>query len=84
MSYKLSRILTAIVFFLLIGWEKGLAQCATCKAAAATKDESGDLVVGAGLNTAILYLLALPFIIGGVMAWLWFRHKRQQEAAHSS
>lgn len=54
-----------------------LAQCATCKAAAATQDESGELVIGAGLNTGILYLLAMPFLISAIIGIIWYRNRKK-------
>ena len=54
-----------------------LAQCATCKAAAATQDESGDLIIGAGLNTGILYLLAMPFLISAIIGIIWYRNRKK-------
>jgi len=70
--------------FALLGLVWGIAaqawaQCATCKSAAATKDETGELVVGQGLNTGILYLLAMPFLIGGIIGYIWWRNKQNYE-----
>ena len=53
------------------------AQCASCKAAASSKDESGELIVGGGLNAGILFLLAMPFLISGVIAIIWLRRKKR-------
>ena len=52
-------------------------QCATCKAAAATEDEAGELIIGGGLNTGILYLLAMPFVISAVIGLIWYRNKKK-------
>lgn len=54
-----------------------LAQCATCKAAAASQDESGDLIIGAGLNTGILYLLAMPFLMAALIGIIWYRNQKK-------
>lgn len=65
---------------LLLLLQQAWAQCASCKAAAATTDESGELVVGGGLNTGILYLLALPFVAIGVIFFVWYlKSKRLKE-----
>jgi len=73
------RIISVLLsVYLLAGMAaQGWAQCATCKAAAATTDDSGQLVVGAGLNTAILYLLALPFLTMGILLLLWYLRFRR-------
>ncbi len=74
--YILKAIVAAVV--LLSGiYQQVWAQCATCKSAAATKDEAGNLVVGQGINTGVLYLLAMPFIIGGVIGFIWWKYKKE-------
>ncbi|MEM7514806.1 MAG: hypothetical protein AAF388_28020 [Bacteroidota bacterium] len=45
-----------------------MSQCSMCKASAASKDEAGSYFMGAGLNTGILFLLALPFLLCGFVA----------------
>lgn len=66
-------------FFCLGIINQTLAQCASCKAAAATTDDTGQLVVGAGLNTGILYLLALPFLCIGFVVFRWYIKGKQLE-----
>ena len=81
-----SKLIKALSFGILYfsSLVMGYAQCATCKAAAATKDEAGDLVIGAGLNTGILYLLALPFLAVAFIGFVWYRKKRQLDQAQES
>ena len=55
------------------------AQCAMCKASAETTAESGDFVFGGGLNVAILYLLAMPFVAAAIIGFIWFKRKREIE-----
>ncbi|WP_156138126.1 hypothetical protein [Sphingobacterium sp. T2] len=35
---------------------------------------------GKGLNNGILFLLSMPFLVGGSVAILWYKKYRQQEA----
>jgi hypothetical protein len=59
-------------------WTVANAQCAMCKGQLETTSDTG---VGLAVNDGILYLLALPFIIGatvGFMIWnIQRKHKRQ-------
>jgi len=78
--------LKSIVSLLLLWWMMGadlIAQCTQCKAAAAATDENGELIFGGGINTGVLYLLALPillpFIVGGI--WYWKRRQFQKQEA---
>lgn len=52
------------------------AQCPMCK-----KNVEAHLLakgqVGAGLNTGILYLLSVPYLMVGTVAFLWWRRQRR-------
>ena len=47
------------------------AQCAMCKAVVETNLESGD-TKGLGLNSGILYLMAIPYIAALVFGILYY------------
>lgn len=86
---KIIGYISYICWILLLIWGTGyeaMGQCAQCKAAAASRDENGNLTVGGSLNTGVLYLLALPvflpLIVGGIF-WYLARQKRLQEAAEA-
>ena len=50
----------------------GFAQCAMCKASAESDLKSGGSIAR-GLNTGILYLMAIPYIILMLGAYFFFR-----------
>lgn len=50
---------------------KAAAQCAMCKAVV----ESGDAEVAEGLNDGILYLMAFPYILIGLLFYFIYRYK---------
>jgi len=53
------------------------AQCSMCRAIA----ESGRQAGGGwadGLNNGILYLMAFPYLLMGVIGISWYRHKKMQ------
>ena len=52
------------------------AQCPMCKMSAESNMQNGGMA-GRGLNTGILYLLALPYLIAGTMIFL-FRKNRSK------
>ncbi len=76
MSYWISRIIS-LGFILYAAMGYTWAQCASCKAAAATRDENGELVVGGNLNLGILYLLSLPFLLMGFILLKWHLKRRE-------
>ncbi len=52
------------------------AQCAVCTKTALQMGEKP----AAGLNSAILYLMAAPFVIVGVIAYRWWKNNKKYEA----
>lgn len=87
----MNRVLVYILTFLLTfagGMYELAAQCSQCKAAAASKDAAGNLIIGGGINHGVLYLLALPFILiftlGGVWWWKYrqFQLNARQPSEH--
>ena len=68
--------LTVLVLFAL----DAHAQCVMCKAVA--EDSANDGSLGRGLNSGILYLMAVPYAIMGFFAWFVFR--KRKEASESA
>jgi len=60
------------------------AQCAMCRRIAQTNYEQQDkaskqkeMKRGRSLNNGILYLLSIPYLIGGVGALVWWKNRRK-------
>ena len=51
------------------------AQCVMCKAVA--EDSADDGSLGRGLNSGILYLMAIPYAIMAFFAWFVFRKRKE-------
>lgn len=69
----------ASAFFLLFLVQQGMSQCSMCKASAATKGEGGSYFMGTGLNTGILFLLALPFLLCAFVGYKWYRKNKMKQ-----
>lgn len=54
------------------------AQCAMCRATVETHARSMENKV-AGLNSAILYLLIIPYLSAGIFWYLWKTNKKKIE-----
>ena len=76
---RLTTILAALVLSL---WSFGdvMAQCAMCRAVVESNLESGE-TTGAGINSGILYLMPIPYILLATVGFLIYRHHRQKDAA---
>lgn len=54
-----------------------VAQCAMCRATVETSMADGNITIAAGLNMGIFYLLAAPYILISVIAYLWYKKSRE-------
>ena len=57
------KIIILIVVFILISNCDLSAQCAMCKAAAESSLKSDSRAIARGLNSGILYLMTIPYIL---------------------
>lgn len=71
MQKKFVSLLLLIFSASTAGW----AQCAMCKAVVESDMEAGG-TTAAGLNSGILYLMAFPYLLIGVIAFFFYRHKK--------
>jgi hypothetical protein len=52
------------------------AQCAMCRQSVESNLSNGGSRIGSSLNTGILYLMSLPYLIFVVVGYLWYRTSR--------
>ena len=48
-----------------------------CRRVAETNLESGEKK-GRGLNTGILYLMSVPYLMGGVACYMWWKSNKKK------
>lgn len=74
----------ATFFVLAFSTTDAYSQCAMCQATvesnAGKGHEDSDNQVGTGLNTGILYLMLTPYLLIGVVGFLWYRSNRKKKA----
>ena len=76
------RILKQIILVLFLSFSGMLvtgdiaAQCPMCKMSAESNLKSGG-TAGKGLNAGILYMLALPYTLVGVLGFIWWKNNRR-------
>ena len=58
------------------------SQCAMCRATVESNVGTGskepESQVGAGLNTGILYLMLIPYVLVGTIGFLWYKSSRKK------
>lgn len=74
MKSKYVWMLAGCLALMLIGPDV-MAQCSICTKTAAELGPDA----GKGLNMGILYLMALPFAIGGVIGYKWWKSSQDFE-----
>jgi hypothetical protein len=77
-SKKIAALTLAAALLLAFGYvETASAQCAMCRAA--LEQDGGRLA--AGFNRAILFLLAMPYVVFGSIAGSWYWKRRKSGGA---
>jgi hypothetical protein len=66
-------VFCATVLFLLAGLQEAAGQCAMCRA---VLESNGDNAVAEGINNGIVYLMAIPYILVGVLIFIVYRKLR--------
>lgn len=66
-----SRLLATLIVLLLPAYSQ--AQCAMCRA---VLESNGDTSVAEGINDGIVYLMAIPYVVVGVLIFLVYRKLR--------
>jgi hypothetical protein len=62
-----------ILIFLLFSVSDVEAQCAMCRAVAENSIDEGGFGIAAGLNSGILFLMAIPYILLATLFIVFFR-----------
>jgi hypothetical protein len=60
----------ALLLMLLLSTQQAAAQCAMCRA---VLESNGDNAVAEGINNGIVYLMAIPYILVGVLIFVVYR-----------
>jgi hypothetical protein len=80
----MKKLLVFIFLLTTLTVFESYAQCAMCRRVAQTNYEQQDkasrdkeMKRGRSLNNGILYLLSVPYLIGGVGAFVWWRNRKK-------
>ena len=52
------------------------AQCAMCRTTLENNYSNGDPGIAAGINTGILYLLSMPYLVVIILGYLWYKSSK--------
>lgn len=71
-SFKVIISVTVLIVFSIVG---ATAQCPMCKMAAESNLDHGG-TAGQGLNTGILYMLMMPYLLVAIIGYIWYRNRK--------
>jgi hypothetical protein len=69
--------LLSLALFLSLAGTDAAAQCAMCRANVESNVQSKQSQVGSGLNSGIVYLMAIPYILAATVGFFWYKYSRQ-------
>ena len=72
-----------LFIYLLISFTNVGAQCPMCKANVEAAQRRGEKV-GLGLNTGILFLLSMPYLVVGTLGVVWYIYNRKKQLVGNS
>ena len=74
---KLTSTILVTLIAVVMNVGQGWAQCAMCRGSVESTMGNGRNNVGIGLNTGIMYLFVMPYLIFAVVGYLWYRNSRR-------
>jgi hypothetical protein len=67
--------------FLLGSTTTAGAQCAMCRTQLENNVSNGTPGIAAGINTGILYLLSMPYLIIIVLGYFWYKNSKRDDSS---
>lgn len=81
---KLKKFLISLITVLLLSATvappQAEAQCPMCRMSAESNWKNGG-TEGQGLNKGILFMLAMPYLLVGVIGYAWYRQNKKGKEA---
>ncbi|MEY2793114.1 MAG: hypothetical protein RJA76_1106 [Bacteroidota bacterium] len=75
----MSKFVKIVVFGIMLSGlsvSETKAQCAMCRTTLESTVSDGRNNIATGINTGILYLLVAPYLIVGVVGFLWWKNSK--------
>jgi len=66
-----------ILFFISIGFNSAIAQCAMCRATLENNISNGNIGIAAGINFGIMYLFFSPYVFIILLGIFWYRTSKR-------
>jgi hypothetical protein len=73
------KMKVVLLVLMLMGPVVSWAQCAMCRTQLENNVANGNPGIAAGINTGILYLLSMPYLIIMILGYFWYRNSKRNE-----
>lgn len=70
-----------VLFLMMLMSTIAWGQCAMCRATLENNVSHGEAGLAPHLNTGILYLFAMPYILVAIVGFLWYKNSRSAKVA---
>ena len=80
---KLASVLFMLLVLVFIFQTDMYAQCPMCKMSAESNLKNGG-TEGRALNAGILYMLAMPYLLVGILGYVWWKKRKKEEIDNPS
>lgn len=77
---KLLNKIRGVTLLILLSIAEGYSQCAMCRVTLENNVSNGEAGIGASINFGILYLLVMPYLLIGILAYFWFKRSKANAA----
>ena len=77
MKQRVFRLVLATLTLVVCQVQWVMGQCAMCRGSVESAVSQGDTSMAANLNLGILYLFFTPYILFGVLAFVWYRNSKR-------
>jgi len=74
----MKKIFASLVITLAFVTNQVMAQCAMCRVSIENNIAAGETSLGSGLNTGILYLMIMPYLMLAIIAYFWFKQSKKE------
>lgn len=79
MKAKVFWVFVGIILSVILSSTDIYAQCAMCRGSVESSMGNGRNNVGVGLNTGIVYLFVMPYLIVAVIGYLWYKSSKRNQ-----
>jgi hypothetical protein len=77
----MKKLIVGFVFLLsFLSVNFAHAQCAMCRASVENNVSNGETSIGAGLNSGILYLFVMPYLMAMAIGFFWWKSAKRKKA----